>query len=1118
MPTPPSIAARRTRAALLGIACALAGLGTSHPVAADTPARRAPVVDDLYRIATVSDPQLSPDGERVAYVVSTSSRERDADETDLWIVGWSGGPARQLTFTSASEHSPRWSPDGRKLAFLSDRGDTEAGDQIWVLDLDGGEAVQRTRHATPITAFAWSPDGERFVATALSPAAAASPAAPALREPAPVVIDRLQFKRDVDGWLGEQRSQILLLDAATGAASALTDARSDAVQPAWSPDGRTLVFLTRGGADPDAHDDWNLYAIEARAGATARALTTHPGTDGDPWLDWLSGPPRFSPNGREVAYLRGGDPADLWYGLLQVGVVGVDGRNERNLTATLDRNALDPRWSRDGRWLYFRLEDDGGMQLARVAVTSAPGAARIERLSPAEFVAAEFDVGPAGRAVVVATAVDQPTELAAVTRGGLRWLTRHNQAWKESVTLVAASAVAAAVPGGAGDVHALLLEPSGPRPSRGWPTLLRLHGGPVSQHQNEFDLAWQLFAAAGYAVVAPNPRGSTGRGYAWQKALFARWGDVDVQDVLALTDHLVERGLADPERLGVGGWSYGSILTNYVIASTPRFRAATSGAGIANMLAGYGTDQYQREYEAELGLPWRNADTWLKLSYPFMHADRIRTPTLFLGGSEDFNVPLHGSEQMYQALRRQGVPTRLVIYPGQHHGFDRPTLRADRLHRYLDWYAQHLPAAAVPVAPERESIAIHCGRLIDGMSADVRRDVTVVIRDGRVEHIGAPREADAALPRLHLPEHTCLPGLIDLHTHLTELSGDTADLTVYFRRKRDEQLAISRDNAAVTLRAGFTAARNVGAYVQGTDTEMRDAINRGDYPGPRMQVSSYYLTIPGGGGDLLVPGVPEADIPANVRGGIARGPEQFRAKAERALANGADLLKVIASGAVLAYGGVPGAPEMNAAEIRAVVDAAHARGKRVAAHAHGPESIRAAIEAGVDTIEHASLIDAAGLKLARERGVALAMDVYNGDYIDTEGRKQGWPEEFLRKNFETTEAQRQNFTSAVRQGVDVVYATDAGVFPHGLNARQFRIMVERGMTPMQAIQSATSRAARAMGWQDRIGALRPGLFGDLIAVRGDPLADITLLERVDVVVKGGHAYRQGDGEALRMPR
>jgi imidazolonepropionase-like amidohydrolase len=274
-----------------------------------------------------------------------------------------------------------------------------------------------------------------------------------------------------------------------------------------------------------------------------------------------------------------------------------------------------------------------------------------------------------------------------------------------------------------------------------------------------------------------------------------------------------------------------------------------------------------------------------------------------------------------------------------------------------------------------------------------------------------------------------------------------------------------------------------------------------------MQIVGFYLTIPGGGGDLLIPGVPEADIPARVRTGVSRGPEEFARNAQRAIDGGADLLKVIASGAVLAYGGVPGAPEMTPEEIAAVVKVAHAAGRKVAAHAHGAQSIREAILAGADTIEHASLIDDAAIELALRYHVALSMDVYDGDYIDTEGRRMKWPEEFLRKNLETTEAQRQGFTRAHAAGVAIVFGTDAAVYPHGLNARQFPIMVARGMTPMEAIQSATSIAARYMGWSDRVGALQPGLMGDLIAVAGNPLDDIARLQQVALVIKGGLVFK-----------
>jgi imidazolonepropionase-like amidohydrolase len=417
---------------------------------------------------------------------------------------------------------------------------------------------------------------------------------------------------------------------------------------------------------------------------------------------------------------------------------------------------------------------------------------------------------------------------------------------------------------------------------------------------------------------------------------------------------------------------------------------------------------------------------------------------------------------------------------------------------------------ATPYAPDSGTLVVFCGELIDGLAPELRGPSTVRIENGRVVAVEPGRRQGTdtlASLVLDLADSTCLPGLIDMHTHLTDRPGDTADLSVYFRRSREDQAPIALENARATLLAGFTTARDVGTYIAWADRDLRDAIDAGRAIGPRMQVAGFYLTVPGGGGDLVIPGHPESEIPAQVRMGVARGPEAFRQKAELAVAGGADLIKVIASGAVLAYGGVPGEPEMTPEEIAAVVQVAHARGLKVSAHAHGARSIKEAIRAGADTIEHASLIDDEAIGLAREHGVALSMDVYNGDYIDTEGRRQGWPEEFLRRNLETTEAQRRGFTRAHAAGATVVFGTDAMVYPHGLNARQFPIMVDRGMTPMQAIQSATSAAATYMGWSDRVGALAPGRYGDLIAVRCKPLADITCLQHVDVVVKGGLLFK-----------
>lgn len=419
-----------------------------------------------------------------------------------------------------------------------------------------------------------------------------------------------------------------------------------------------------------------------------------------------------------------------------------------------------------------------------------------------------------------------------------------------------------------------------------------------------------------------------------------------------------------------------------------------------------------------------------------------------------------------------------------------------------------VPAVALAQAPYRAgSLALHCGTLVDGVASRPSHDVTVIIRDGLIESVVPGLDAAPDLSSLDLRGYTCLPGLIDMHTHLTDRPQDTADMKVYFTRTPEEVATLAAGHAKATLLAGFTSVRNLGEYIAWTDRDLRDAVDRGAVAGPRIQATGFYLTVAKGGGDLFVPGQPEVAKGSQYRAGVAHGPEEFRLRAQAAVDGGADVLKVIASGAVLAFGGVPGAPEMEPDEIAAVAKVAHAAGIKVAAHAHGAQSIKQAILAGADTIEHASMIDDAGIALARKHDVALSMDVYNGDYIDTEGRKQGWPEEFLRKNVETTEIQRRNFTRAHAAGVAIVFGTDAGVFPHGLNARQFSIMVQRGMTSMEAIKSATSVAAKYMGWSDRVGAILPGRYGDVIAVKGDPLADIARLQDVAVVVKGGQAFK-----------
>jgi imidazolonepropionase-like amidohydrolase len=424
---------------------------------------------------------------------------------------------------------------------------------------------------------------------------------------------------------------------------------------------------------------------------------------------------------------------------------------------------------------------------------------------------------------------------------------------------------------------------------------------------------------------------------------------------------------------------------------------------------------------------------------------------------------------------------------------------------------QPTPAPAltdVPYVADSGSLAVRCGVLIDGLADDGLNDRLVVIRDGRTTDVlPGSTNPPTDIAFLDLSDHTCLPGLIDTHVHIALLAEDAMDMSVYYRRPLNESINIARQNSAATLLAGFTMIRNIGDYFPQAVYAIDDSITSGAVIGPRIQNGGPWLTIPGGGGDLVIPGYDESEIPAMARLGVARGPDEFRAAAERAVADGAQVLKMIASGAVFAFGGVPGAPEMTPEEIAAVVDVARRHGLRTTAHAHGAQSIKDAILAGADAIEHASLADDEAIELAAERQVAFSMDVYNGTYTEEVGYEQNYPEEFMRKNYETTEAQRVVFEKAFKAGVPILYGTDAGVLPHGLNARQFAIMVQRAMPPMAAIKSATSVAAEHMDLSGDVGAVDAGRYGDLIAVRGNPLEEISILENVDVVVKGGMIFK-----------
>jgi imidazolonepropionase-like amidohydrolase len=408
------------------------------------------------------------------------------------------------------------------------------------------------------------------------------------------------------------------------------------------------------------------------------------------------------------------------------------------------------------------------------------------------------------------------------------------------------------------------------------------------------------------------------------------------------------------------------------------------------------------------------------------------------------------------------------------------------------------------------TVYVHAGRLIDPEQGKVLLDQRLTIVDGRITAVGPWSPSTSSDPVIDWSQLTVLPGLIDMHTHISQGYADNNDPTDPLKHSVAETAYKAAESARTMLEAGFTSVRDVGVYRGLSDVALRDAINLGEVEGPRMLVAGAYITVPGGGG-AVTGFAPDVIIPADFQLGEVRDPTEARDRVRYLIQHGADFIKLIATGAVLALGSEPGQLELSEAEMKAACDEAALHGTYCIAHAHGTEGIKAAIRAGVRSVEHASLIDDEGIAMAKARGIWLDMDIYDGDWIDEQGTKEGWPAEYLRKNRDTTELQREGFRKAVKAGVKLSFGADAGVYPYGLGARQFAYMVRYGMTPMQAIQSATTVAADLLRRKPDVGAISPGHFGDLIAVHGDPLQDPDALTHIAGVIKGGQLIKGSAG-------
>ena len=671
----------------LNLALSLAVLPLS---AADVPKKRDITLDDLARLQRVGTPVVSPEGDWVAYTVSQSDTKEDKGQTHLWMVKWDGSVRLQLTFGKEGASAPKFSPDGRYLSFLSSRPGPAKGSQVWVLDRRGGEAEQLTAITDQdIDGYSWSPDSKKLLLT-LHPKAEPDPeeGKPPV-PPKPIVIDRYHFKQDVQGYLRDDAfDSLYLYDLASKKAEKLTTAKNVSEEDAeWSPDGAWIAFVSNQDSDPDRSNNTDVFVVAPKPGSTPRKLTTWSGPDGG-HLAW-------SPDSKSIAYTQGAELKLLEYSQSRAAVVTLDGKVSYP-AAKFDRSVRQPIYSPDGHLSY--LVSDDRNQYPAEAELEGNG---VKRLLTQPGAVVGWDEA-AGHTAVVYTNDSEPSEIYAFEDGALRKLTTHNDALMAELNLVPTEDIQFKSKDGA-DVHGLLTRPADFKAGSPVPMILFIHGGPNGQDEHSFDFLRQWIATKGYAELNVNYRGSSGRGQDYSKAIAADWGHKEVEDLLAGVDKAVALGVADPNKLAVTGWSYGGILTDYTTASTDRFKAAISGAGVASPMSFYGVDQYILQYDNELGPPWKNLQLYIKMSYPFLEIDkRIHTPMLFMGGTSDMNVPLLGGEQMYEALKSLGRPTELVVYPGQFHGFTRPSYIRDRYERWLAWWDKYLkPAPAPAPAPKK---------------------------------------------------------------------------------------------------------------------------------------------------------------------------------------------------------------------------------------------------------------------------------------------------------------------------------------------------------------------------------------------------------------------------------
>lgn len=633
-------------------------------------------IDEYLALKTLSEIAVSPDGKFVAATTTKYDMKEDESGDVVWMVPTTGGEPVRMTATDSSASSPKWSPDGRYLAVLSDRKNDTS--QVWLLDRRGGDAQQLTEFKQGVDSFEWAPDSSRLLLVVEDPTPAD------LDEekrpnPRPYVVDRLQFKQDYIGYLDRFRKHIHVIDVASRKTRQVTFGDYDDSEPAWAPDSKRIAFVSNRTTDPDRNRNTDLWIIDtSEEKPEPRQLTTHATADSSPI---------WSPDGKRIAYIATNPDAILpIYSIPQLTTIDVASGDITVIDALRETQPFALDFAPDGNSIIAIMETRGEQNLVRIDVASGA----VQSLIDGSDIVDEFSISPAGKLFAIVSRPQLPGEVFALTDTGLKQLSFANSKLLADLELATVEKHSYRSKDGTA-METFVVFPPGYKKRKAYPGILHIHGGPQGQWDYSFDYESQLLAAEGYVVVMPNPRGSTGYGQAFAEAIYQDWGGIDYEDVIAAMDFAIEQGFVDADRMGVYGWSYGGMMTNHVITKTDRFKAAITGASATLYMANYGHDQYQRWWEEELGLPWleENREKWDRIS-PFFKLENVKTPTLIVGGEDDWNVPILNSEQLFIALKRQGIDTELVVYPEEGHNLSVPSYEKDLYERYFKWFKKYV--------------------------------------------------------------------------------------------------------------------------------------------------------------------------------------------------------------------------------------------------------------------------------------------------------------------------------------------------------------------------------------------------------------------------------------------